>query len=659
MTGEPWPHIRTDGKLEEAAEREWLHTNGTGAYAMSTVALMHTRRYHGLLVAALEPPVQRYVIVSHADTVVSVGRRDFRLATHQFPDVAPTHGYRLLESFAQDPLPRWTYLLGGVRLERRLCLARGRNATVLSYTWHGRHAVRLQMKPLFAMRPMHTVAREHGGMIQRVSLRQGEVEIQPLPDLPPVVFGHNGVFMGSPDWWRRFEYSVDRRRGVSHIEDLWTPGMFELRLEPGVPNYVIFGLDGLPSETAADSMQHVSQALMRLDPGPTHSAVCRQLSIAAEQFRADEGPRPGVIAGYPWLDFGARDALIGLSGLYLVDGRVEAAKRVVGSLLAARRGGLLPRGISENGPPSEAVSADTSLWLFEVAHQMLAHVEPSDPFLQHSLYPALKQVQQIVHGGQSDVLWLCEDGLLGNGGGGAQQPLTWMDSRAEGSAVTPRSGFAVELQGLWSRACQVLVRLASKYGEVEVAQRAQLAGLALDRAFRARFWCDRTRYAYDCIAADASRQPAAADPSIRPNAVIALSVAPNLFEPWQAAEILSTVRERLLTPVGLRTLAPGEPGYRGDFRGVMEQRRIAYHQGTAWLVLLGFFARAAFRLDPNDFELQIELRHLVEQIVGSGPVLGQVAQVASGEPPHDLGGCPAQAWSVAELLRMLKEQLES
>ena len=317
-----WPEVETRGALEPA-EREWLHTNGAGAYAMSTLALMHTRRFHGLLVASLDPPLRRYVIVSHIDSVVSVGQRIYRLSTHQFPGVAATPGYRLLESFAQDPIPRWTFRLGRSTLRMRLCLARGESATIISYTWDGPRAARLSLKPLFAMRPIHDVIHEHGGMLQTVSMRHGEVEIQPLPDLPPVVFGHSGVFMGSPDWWRRFEYPVDRNRGVKHQEDLWTPGTFELDLAPGQTQYLVFGLDKLPKGfSARECMDHVLATLSALDPGEEHSLATRRLSVAAEQFRADGSRRAGVISGYPWLDLGTRDALISLPGLYLVNGLV-------------------------------------------------------------------------------------------------------------------------------------------------------------------------------------------------------------------------------------------------------------------------------------------------------------------------------------------------
>ena len=653
-----WPRVETNGELEPA-EREWLHTNGAGAYAMSTLALMHTRRYHGLLVAALKPPLERYVIVSQLDTVASVGRRIYRLATHQFPGVAATPGYRLLESFAQDPIPRWSFRLGRSLLESRLCLARGENATIISYTWHGQRRARLSVKPLFAMRPMHEVLHEHGSMIQTVSMRHGEVEIQPIPELPPVVFGHSGVFMGSPDWWRRFEYPVDRNRGVTHQEDLWTPGTFEIDLEPEQTQYLVFGLGRLPRRTARDCMAEVCQQLESLDPGEGRSLTERRLALAAEQFRADLAPRPGVIAGYPWLEVGTRDALISLPGLYLLGGRIEGAKRVLRTLLEARVDGLLTQGFTELGAISPQVTADASLWLFDATQHLLAQTGPNDEFVRGELYPALQLIfERCCAGGAGrSVIWQTADGLLASSSN-ASAPLTWMDSRADGVAVTPRGGVAVELQGLWGRACQTLAQLSGHYGDQALRERAEAALAQLRQSFARRFWCTETRYPFDCIGIDEAGPAAVRDPSIRPNALIALALDPELFARWQAVAIIERVRERLLTPRGVRTLEPRHPDYRGDFRGPMHERRAAYHQGTCWVFLLGFFARAALALEPNDFELQIELRRMIDRVLDGSPVLGQIAQVASGDPPHHLGGCPAQAWSVAELLRALRQVLE-
>lgn len=292
----PWPSVAIDGELARA-EREFLHTNGAGAYAMSTLALMHTRRHHGLLVAALEPPLDRWVILSHAETTVTVAGRPFKLATHQFPGVAPTLGYRNLKSFAQDPLPRWTYRLGKGVIERTLALARGKNAVVLRYRWQGSSPARISLMPLMPMRRIEQLAREHGGMKQKVTLRPNEVEVQPVLAIPPIIFSHRGVFMGSPDWWRRFEYTEDLRRYPDFQEDMWTPGTFELGVEPGAEVYLVAAVGALPEGTPEEIMEEARQHLLSQDLGSEASGFRRTLAVAADSFASDACARPAVVAG--------------------------------------------------------------------------------------------------------------------------------------------------------------------------------------------------------------------------------------------------------------------------------------------------------------------------------------------------------------------------
>lgn len=649
-----WPKIVTAGALEPA-ETEWLHTNGAGAYAMSTLSLMHTRRYHGMLVAALDPPLERHVIVSHADTSVEVGRRAHSLSTHQFPDVAPTPGYRQLTEFAQDPLPRWTYRLGGHLLERRLALVRGQNTVVISFTWHGRTPAVMTLKPLLSMRPIRHLRSEQEGLQQAVTLRRsgrGEVVVQPVETLPEVVFGYEGTFVGSPDWWRRFEYTLDQRREAHYQEDLWTPGTFEWVLQPGEPAYLTAGLGKLPTESPQDLMNQTSQFLERLDPGPEYSSQERALHVAAEQYRAAACPRPATLAGYPWLGVRTRDTLISLVGLYLVQGLVEEAKAALATCLEHQSGGLLLGGVPESSAPHPAVSVDASLWLFEAARQLAPELKPGDDFIQQRLMPVMTGIFDRVTRPIRTLVWLTDDGLLETRA--HDEALTWMDAVARGQLVTPRPGLAVELQALWSRACDTLAKFAAESDNQQLAHRAAAARDKTRSAFKARFWCERTNYPFDHLDESAEQTLTAA---IRPNALIALSLDPECFETWQAQAIVDHVRKRLLTPAGLRTLDPEHPSYVGYYEGGMDARRAAYHQGVVWGYLLGAYARAALQSQPDDFELEIEIRDNILSALRNGLVLGQVAQIAGGDPPHPPGGCPAQAWTVAELLRTLRRDL--
>lgn len=650
----PWPSLEVKGDLERA-EVEWLHTNGAGAYAMSTVALMHTRRNHGLLVAALKPPLDRYVVLSHAESTVKVAGRSYRLATHQFPDIAPTPGYRLIESFAMDPLPRWVCRLGKGTLERTLALVRGHNAVVLAFTWSGRTSAELTVRPLMPLRPVEELMHEHGGMMQTVTLRPGEVEVQPAPHLPPLNFSHGGVFMGAPDWWRRFEYLEDRVRHSEFQEDMWTPGTFEIQLHSNQTQYIVMSVGPLPTASAHELMMEAAEHILAQDPGPKHSGYVRSLCVAADQFSARGPEGEVVIAGYPWLDVWSRDSAIALPGVYLCRGRVEEAKRCVSTLIRHMRSGMLPQTIRFQAPKRTEFAPDATLWLFEVARELDAALAPEDPFMQRELYPALKRVFVRVRAARKRWMWLSHEGLVENGEHGAA--LTWMDARVGSRLFTPRSGLAIELQALWTRGCQTLALLAQRFGDHQTRNAALAARERAVAAFRARFWCRETQYPFDCVSATPQGGDAWADPAIRPNAMIALAVDPQLFDAEQREAIMIRCKKELLTPRGIRSLSPFHPDYVGHFAGDPDERVSAFHQGTVWPYLLGFYVRAALATYGKTPAVIEELRTLVEGALSDRIVLGQVAQVADADPPNRPRGCPAQAFSVAELLRSLAVEL--
>lgn len=642
----PWPQVHVGGDLDNC-DLEWLHTNGAGAYAMSTVALMHTRRHHGLLVASLGD-LDRHVVVSHVETVIETEGRTHRLSTHQFPNVAPTPGYRSLETFAQDPLPRWVFRAGKGTLERTLCFVRKKNAVVLSFNWTGREAARLLLRPLLPLRPVEELTREHGGMMQKVVLRSGEVEIQPVRSLPSVLFRHSGIFMGSPDWWRRFEYLEDRGRYEEFQEDIWCPGVLEMTLEPRKTEYVLIGVGELPSGEPVDFVMDAAQHLLSQDPGPDWSPAVRALDVATEQFVIEDSG--SIVAGFPWLGAWSRDTLIALPGIHLARGRFDRAKLCLSHMCRSLEGGLLPQRFEASAKPGQP-ALDATLWLFEAA-RLFAAASPSEgAFVQGTLYPALKSVFEHIAESPRDHVWLTSEGLIENGG--ENTALTWMDARTGTHLVTPRKGLAVELQALWARACDTLVSFARSFGDVAWEEGASRARDRVRETFKQRFWCNETEYPFDCVSADREAGDAWADPSIRPNALIALALDPELFEPWQRRAILKRVERELLTERGLRSLSPSDPNYVGHVGGTLAERQAAYHQGPVWPYLLGFYVRASLAVQGHDPVNVQRLRELVERALEGGVVLGQLAQTADGDPPHRWRGSPAQACSASVLLELL------
>lgn len=653
----PFPVIETNGELMPA-EREWLHTNGAGAYSMSTIAFMHTRRHHGAFVADLPRPLGRHVIISHSESSLTPesDRRTYRLSTHQFPGLAPTPGYRHLVSFAIDPLPRWVFRVGHHTLERTICLARGQNALVMRYAWKGRSPALLQVRPLMPLRPVDGLVNEHGGMMQVISLKPGCVEMKPVPELPSVVFSHEGMFMGSPDWWRRFEYLADRSDGRAFQEDIWTPGVFQMHLEPGRVTYLVAAVGALPQAPAEQLVEEARAAILAEDPGEERPESVRALSVAAEQFRVHGPARSGIIAGYPFLAMLVRDWLMAAPGLELCRGRSDLLEQSLRTLLPAQRAGLLPEILPEAGKPRGKPLPDATLWLFELARQVELSLGADVKVLREQLFPALVRAFLRIRGRSRRFVWLSSDGLLVNGREGVA--LTWMDAHLGPVLVTPRAGLAVEQQALWVQGVTSVARLAKRYGHERLAGLAESHAEAARDAFRARFWCDETDYPYDCISEARDSAEAWADASIRPNALIALAIAPELFHHWQAEAIVERVRSELLTPRGIRSLSPSDPRYIGQFAGKPAEREVAYHRGTAWTHLLGFYVRAVLKLAPDDMDVHYDLRGLIEQAVDDGILLGQVAQLADADAPHRPRGSPAQATSVAELLRALVVDLD-
>ena len=644
-----WPVVETYGELDAT---EWIHTNGAGAYAMSTVPMMHTRRYHGILVAPLEPPLRRYVSISHAELTLQAKGRLYRLSTHQFPNLAPTPGYRLLRQFAMDPIPRWVYRIGDEEFEPRLCLARGRNVAVMTYTWHGQEPAILTLKPLLPLRRIHDLMHEHGAMVQRVVLRKREVEIQPIFDLPPISFRHSGVFVGSPDWWRRFEYLEDRTRAAEFQEDIWTPGTFELTLRPGQPQYLLTAVGELPSESARDILDETVEYLNAQAPGSSRIRAVQVLWSAADTFCVQGGGHTTVIAGYPWYGIHMRETLASLTGLCLVRGRVEFARQVIACALTTMRAGLLPDVVSEAEARLGKPSPDATLWLFQASSQMIERLGVHDPFVHGTLFPKLRRAfVRLTWRRRKHLIWMTHEGLLANGCD--TRPLTWMDAQVGNLIITPRRGVAVEHQALWTKACEVVAQLADAYGDQKLRDRANQARELARTSFQRRFWCNQTEYPYDCVSEDRDIEGSWTDPSVRPNALIALAVDPDLFEPWQAAAIVARVRHDLLTPRGIRSLSPQDPEYQGYHEGGLEQREGSAHQGSVWPHLLGYFVNAATRLAREDDQLRDELRQMIESALEEPMALRFVSQIADGDAPHRSRGCPAYSLAVAELLRAL------
>ena len=420
------------------------------------------------------------------------------------------------------------------------------------------------------------------------------------------------------------------------------------------PSYLVVAVDRLPDAASSELMADAAAAIRSEDPGPPASPLVRRLSIAAEVFRADLARRPGIIAGYPWFEVWGRDTLIALPGLYLVTGKLEGAMRILREMIASMQDGLIPNRIPESGETAEFHTADATLWLFETVRLIADRLGERHPFVTDELLLALRDAfEAALRGTQNGIHISTADGLF-VAGRLPGDSLTWMDARVAGRAITPRVGCPVELHALWAKGCETLSRLARAAGDVPLAERAMVACRRAHRLPRALL-VRRTSYAYDVIAEDGSSR----DASIRSNAVIALAVDPDCFH---AGTERHGPRSRPPRARDARrpshAFAGTSPDYVAHYRGGVAARDGAYHQGTVWPYLLGFYIRAARRGVLGE-HMEPLLRRLVASAVANEIALAQVPEIADGDGPHAPNGCFAQAWSVAELLRAAAWDLDS
>lgn len=631
--------------FERSSRLEWLDTNGAGGYAMGAIAGVNTRRYHGLLVAALHPPLQRCVILSKLEEEIELEGGRFQLAATQYPGVVSPRGFELLDSFRLDPFPCWTWLAGSAWVTKEVFLVRDKPAVAIRYS--GPANARLRVRPFLAMRDYHALTHANPAWNGAVEAQPGILKIQPYTSFPPVVFHHNASrFDPDGKWYYNFEYLTELERGMDFREDLNTPGVFEFDLQPDRPAYLVAALGGEDRYDAA-AVERI-RSDRRRDPVEGESPFEVKLIAAADQFRAHRADgRPTVLAGFPWFTDWGRDTMVSLPGLLLCRGLLEEARDIVESFLVHLNQGLIPNHYPDIGPP-EYNTCDATLWMFQAVWQYM-QAGGDLPWLRDVFYPAVKQILAWHRRGTLyEIRMDPEDALLSAGVEGTQ--LTWMDAKVDEWVVTPRHGKPVEVNALWYNALRMAAHWAVEFGEPDYAR--ELTGLADTAAhcFARKFWNPQRNCLYDVLG------PQGPIDKLRPNQIFAVSLPFDLLREDQRRAVVDIVERELLTPAGLRTLDRADPDYRGRYEGDRYSRDGAYHQGTVWPWLLGPFVSAYLKAYGKSEESLAHCRSIVngmepEMLVGG---VGSIAEIYDGDPPHLPRGCIAQAWSVAEVLRVLR-----
>ena len=643
--------------LDTAVSREWLETNGIGGFSSSTITGLNTRRYHGLLTAATKPPVGRLVLLSKLEETLIIDGRRYELSTNQYPGAVHPQGFNYQIGFRLDPFPVFIYEVEGVRLEKTVFMVQGENTTVVQYELmkpqptSAPNDIRLEIRPLIAFRDYHSTTHENSALNRKIEISPGLTTFRPYPDLPPLYLAHDAANLDENGfWYRNFQYAVEQERGLDFAEDLYCPCAFSFDLNVNAKVNIIASTERRDAAKAeAYRKAEIKRKAVLSSTRTEGSDLLKALTAAADQFVVARERCKTVIAGYHWFADWGRDTMIALPGLALTAGHSEIAKSILAEFAAHVDQGMLPNRFPDAGETPEYNTVDATLWFFEAVRSLLQYTNDFE-FVRANLYAVLTDIVDWHVKGTRYQIHVDDDGLLYSGEPGVQ--LTWMDAKVGDWVVTPRHGKPVEIQALWYNALRVMEQLAAKFKDTKAKKKYAAMAEKARATFNEVFWNEEAGSLYDVVSGDAR------DASIRPNQVIAISLANAMLSKDRAASVLRVVESELLTPRGLRTLSPRDPNYIGRYAGDPRSRDGAYHQGTVWPWLMGPFITAyvktfgarAGRKFANEWLEQFQ-QHLQEAC------LGQVSEIFDGDAPHTPRGCVAQAWSVAELLRAAVEDV--
>jgi predicted glycogen debranching enzyme len=622
---------------------EWLEADGLGGFACGTASGPRTRRYHGWYVPAIPPPRRRWMMVSGCEESATVRGRTTSLSAQVYRDATSGAGSATPSRFRLEPFPTWLHEAADLSIERSLCVVRDRSMTVVRWTNRGSAEIQLRVRPLLAFRGAHRLQKESSDWDAATEVRGETCWVKPLAYLPRLFLrGVFGTPRLDPAWYRHFRYAEDAARGYDCEEDLWSPLEWEWTLRPDAQAFALFSLE----EVAGDA-DHLFDAerRRRREFAPTSDPVFDELASRAEVFVAADRRRTTVLAGFPWLADWGRQTMVAAPGLALAHGRVGPLAQVLNAFAAQRRDGLIPGHFSGEAGEPEYDSIDAALW-FILAVEWFSRAR-RNPGRPSPLLGAVRAIIQAYRRGTRLSIGVGPDGLLSGASPG--RPLTWMDAVVDGQPVTPRAGRAVEVNALWHAALKSAARVERLAGETGHARELESEAWHVARRFNETFWCAEKGHLYDVVGDFGS------DASLRPNQIFAVALTEDLLPPHRARSVYWAVRRNLLTPLGLRTLDPEDPRYRGRCEGDERSRLSAAHQGTVHPWLMGAFADAHFRVFGNTEESRKTMRAMLAPLRAHvrEAGLGFVSEMFDGDPPHAPRGCFAQAWSVGEIARVL------
>ena len=634
-----------------ASSREWLETNGVGGFASSTISGAHTRRYHALLVAATRPPLGRVVLLSKFEEAVILDGVRYELSVNQYEGAVYPQGYKYLKNFRLAPFPVWTFEIEGVSIEKKVFMIDCENATVARFkVQSSKFKVELELKPLVAFRDYHGLRRADENFDGEFSIAENQISIQPEASMPALFFAHDARAVEKTGvWYRNFEYAIERERGFDFTEDLFQP--FALKFDLNEAATVIASTSAARKIQDAQTYEakEIERRAQVIKISGAENDFTKQLALAADQFIAARGAGKTVIAGYPWFSDWGRDTMIALNGLTLATNREEIARDILLEFSNHISEGMLPNRFPDVGETPEYNTVDATLWYFEAARAYAAKTNDYK-FVRLNLYEKLVDIiVWHVRGTRYKIKVDDADGLLYAGESGVQ--LTWMDAKIGDYVVTPRTGKAVEIQALWYNALCAMADFAGTFGDwADEKKYLELARKAKGN-FSRTFWNEREECLFDVVNGEEK------DASVRPNQIFAVSLAHQILDGDKALKVVRKVETELLTAYGLRSLSPSDARYCPIYIGSPFQRDSAYHQGTVWAWLTGAFVDAYRKVYASNAEKRVNeiLENFKTHLLDAG--VGQISEIFDADAPFNPRGCFAQAWSVAEILRVCQNRL--
>lgn len=626
--------------LEYSLGKEILRTSRSGSYSSTTIVGCNTRKYHGLLVSPVdELEGERYVLLSSLDLSVVQGEKVFNIGIHKYDgDHYSPKGHKYLKDFDINDIPSMSFEVGRVKVTQERLLAKNSDQLFIRYTVdEAEDNVKIQFRPVLAFRRAHDLTFSNMNANTRVNYIENGIGIKLYERFPTLSlqFSKKPEFVPVPDWYRGIEYTEEQKRGYDYREDLFVPGFFELVLKSG--ESVVFSASTTEVNPAGLKTRFANERKTRVPRDNYRNCLVN----AAQQFIVKRNENTNIMAGYHWFGSWGRDTFISLPGLTLSTGDIATCKEVLDTQVKKMRGGLFPNMGNDNNPAFNSV--DAPLWFIWAVQQ---YKKAGGKATWKSYGNAIKKVIEAYHDGAAFNIGMKENNLIYAGSPG--KALTWMDAITSAGPATPRTGYNVEINALWYNAVSFAIEIAAKKGDTDFINSYGSLPEKIKENYLNLFWDSEMNYLADYVDMDMNRNM-----YVRPNMLIAVSLPYSMLTKDMMKHVVDKAEQELLTPRGLRTLSPKNPDYKGVYRGDQEKRDTAYHQGTVWPWLLGPFSESYLKVYGKSGVKKIrDIIYRFEDVMDEHGI-STVSEVYDGDPPHLPGGAISQAWSVAELLRIM------